>query len=213
MKVETQCRWKLSRKFSFGKQHTVSFFLSNQLCRCKSGSTFNIPSLWLFCMRKSLFTKCNWLIDFTLASSSLDEQLLLLFFLYNNLTTQTTHDVLCRKSSDWYFLCVKSSVHHHLFTINEPWFNLVTLIRRICILNLVSCMSWFIILHVHKEINKVTTSAWCHSLSSLLEDLHGLIFIIISAALGTDRTTSRHNVLNAESSHHCLLSLSLLKDM
>ena len=40
----------------------------------------------------------------------------------------------------------------------------------------------------------------------LLEDLHGIIIIIISAVPGTERTTSGHTVLNAETSHHYIFT-------
>lgn len=47
--------------------------------------------------------------------------------------------------------------------------------------------------------NKVTTSIRCHSFSSLLEDLHGIIFIMISGDY-----VQTYTVLNAETSHHFL---------
>ena len=54
--------------------------------------------------------------------------------------------------------------------------------------------------------NKVTRSALSHSFSSLLKDLHGIIFFKTSAVPGTGRTISGHAVLNAETSHHFLFA-------
>lgn len=68
----------------------------------------------------------------------------------------------------------------------------------------------FILSCFFTNTNKVNTSAWCHSLRSLFEDLHEIIFIIISAVPGTGRATSGHTVLNAETSQHVLFTYSWL---
>lgn len=46
----------------------------------------------------------------------------------------------------------------------------------------------------------------CHNFSSLLKDLHGIIFFKTSAVPGTGRTTSGPAVFNAETSHHFLFA-------
>lgn len=56
------------------------------------------------------------------------------------------------------------------------------------------------------QTDKVSRSALCHSFSSLLKDLHGIIFFKTTAVPGTGRTTSGHAVLNAETSHHFLFA-------